>query len=225
MDGSISQRDCASPAPRVYNQLVVVVVDVLPEFLQSVRNVRPRLPRALPKHTLAYSQSSTSISTMEETPSRDNVLLRRPAITTVVLLTALLVPVVAVPYALTRRHTSRLMKQIDYLVVANADLQKFVSKSAHDIALKREDLAHMTSLLEKSKSDISLLRRDMSQTQVQLNSFQSATRAELQTLFDEGKLTRQVLPAGASQCATYIRHLCLHPSGTVLIYFLGLAYH
>lgn len=164
------------------------------------------------------------MSAMEETPSRDNVLLRRPAITTVVLLTALLVPVVAVPYALTRSRISRLTQQIDHLVAANADLQKLVSKSAHDISLRREELARVTSLLERSKGEISLLRRDTSQTQVQLNSFQSAARAELRTLLDEGKLTRQASPASASQCATYTRHSCLHPSDIVSIYFLGLAY-
>ncbi|KAG8218442.1 hypothetical protein J3R82DRAFT_4068 [Butyriboletus roseoflavus] len=136
---------------------------------------------------------------MKETPSRDNVLLRRPAITTVVLLTALLVPVVAVPYTFTRRRISRLSQQIDHLVAANADLQNLVSNSARDIALRRGEFARATSLIERSKGEISLLRRDISQTQVQLNSFQSATRAELQNLLDEGKLTRQALPASASQ--------------------------
>lgn len=138
-----------------------------------------------------------------ETPSRDNVLLRRPAITTVVLLTALLVPVVAIPYSLTRRHISRLAQRIDHLVAANADLQSAVSKSARETTLKREELARATSLLEKSKVEISLLRRDISQTQAQLNAFQSATRVELQSLLDEGKLTRQAPP----QC-TPVRNPC-----------------
>lgn len=158
-----------------------------------------------------------------ETPPRDNALLRRPAIATVVLLAALLVPVVAVPYALTRRRISRLTQRIDHLAAANTDLQNIVSNFARDIALRREELARAASLIERSKGELSLLRRDTSQTQVQLNSFQSATRAELQALLDEGKLTRQAPPASASQCATYIRHLCLHPSDIVLIYFLGLA--
>ncbi|KAG6378522.1 hypothetical protein JVT61DRAFT_12783 [Boletus reticuloceps] len=114
-------------------------------------------------------------------------LLRRPAITTVVLLTSLLVPIVAVPYALTRRHISRLTQQIDHLLAANANLQNAVSKSTRDVALRREELARAISI----EKDISLLRRDISQTQAQLNSFQSATRAELHSLLEEGKLMRQ----------------------------------
>jgi len=159
-----------------------------------------------------------------ETPPRDNALLRRPAITTVALLAALLVPVAALPYALTRRRISRLTQHIDHLAAANADLQNVVSKSARDIALGREELARATSLLERSKNDISLLRRDISQTQAQLNSFQSATRAELHSLSDEGKLTRQAPPPSVSQCATYVRHLYLHTPDIILIYFLGLAH-
>ncbi|KAN0097659.1 hypothetical protein V8E55_002105 [Tylopilus felleus] len=128
-----------------------------------------------------------------ETPSRDNPLLRRPALTTVLLLTTLIIPVVAIPYALTRRHVSRLTKQIDHLVAANADLRNIVFNSAREITLRREELARVTSLLERSKNEISLLRRDISQTQTQLNSFQAATRAELRSLLDEGKLTRHRL--------------------------------
>lgn len=157
--------------------------------------------------------------------SRDNVLLRRPAITTVVLLTTFLVPIVALPYALTRRRISHLTQQIDHLITANADLQSVITKSARNNALREEELARATSLLERSKNEMSLLRRDISQTQAQLNSFQSATRTELQALLDEGKLTRQALPASASQCALHVRHLLyLRPSDIVLIYFLGLAY-
>lgn len=142
-----------------------------------------------------------------ETPPRDNALLRRPAITTVALLAALLVPVAALPYVLTRRRISRLTQQIDHLVAANANLQNVVSKSARDITLGREELARATSLLERSKNEISLLRRDISQTQAQLNSFQSVTRAELHSLLDEGKLTRQarllVYPSAQPMFATY----------------------
>ncbi|KAH0839724.1 hypothetical protein J3R83DRAFT_662 [Lanmaoa asiatica] len=145
------------------------------------------------------SQPSRSMSASMETPSRDSVLLRRPAITTVAILTALLVPVVALPYTLTRRRITRLTQQVDHLVAANTDLQNLVSKSAHDISLRREELARAASLLEKSKSEISLLRRDISQTQAQLNSFQSATRAELHAFLEEGELTRQAPPASASQ--------------------------
>ncbi|KAF8559076.1 hypothetical protein OG21DRAFT_1493471 [Imleria badia] len=123
----------------------------------------------------------------------DNALLRRPAVTTALLLTVLLVPVVALPYALTRRHIARLSQQIDHLAAANADLHSVVSKSARGATLRREELARATSLLERSKTEISFLRRDISQTQAQLNSFQSATRAELQSLLDEGKLTRHHL--------------------------------
>ncbi|KAF8138251.1 hypothetical protein EV363DRAFT_1580094 [Boletus edulis] len=128
----------------------------------------------------------------------DNALLRRPAITTVVLLTSLLVPVVVVPYALTRRHISRLTQQIDHLLAANANLQNAVSKSTRDVALRREELARAISI----EKDISLLRRDISQTQAQLNSFHSATRAELHSLLEEGKLTRQ-----ACQCIP-VRNPC-----------------
>lgn len=130
---------------------------------------------------------------------RDNVLLKHPAVTTIVLLTTLLVPVAALPYALTRRRISYLTRQIDHVITANAGLQNVVSKSARDVALRQEELARTTSLLERLKNETSLLRRDISQTQAQLHSLQSITRAELQTLLDEGKLTRQALPASASQ--------------------------
>ncbi|KAG9317267.1 hypothetical protein JVU11DRAFT_1461 [Chiua virens] len=148
------------------------------------------------------SETMTEGSTSPAGPSqRDNVLLRWPAITTVVLLTTLIVPVAVLPYyALVRRRISRLTSQVDHLVTANTDLQNVVSKSAHDIALRREELGRAISLLEKSKSEISLLRRDISQTQTQLQSFQSTTRAELQSFSDEGKLTRQALPTCASLC-------------------------
>lgn len=217
-------RPCGQSLTRVSNQLVVVAVAV--DLLQCCLRVLATCDCvSLTEHYLSIHQlKAWSMSAMEETPSRDNVLLRRPAITTVVLLAALLVPVVAIPYTLTRRRVSCLTQQIDHLIAANADLQKLVSKSAHDIALRREEFARAISLLERSKGEISLLRRDISQTQVQLNSFQSATRTELQTLLDEGKLTRQALPTSASQCATCIRHSCLHPSDIVLIYFLGLVY-
>lgn len=155
--------------------------------------------------------------------TESNALLRRPAVTTVVLLTALLVPVAALPYALTRRHIARLSQQIDHLAAANADLHSVVSKSARETTLRREELARATSLLEKSKNEISLLRRDISQTQTQLNSFQSATRAELQSLLDEGELTRQAPPASASQCAT-MSATYTHTSDIISIYFLSLAY-
>lgn len=148
----------------------------------------------------------------------DNVLLRRPAITTVVLLTALLVPIAAVPYTLTRRHISRLTTQIDHLISANVEIQNAVSKSARDIALRQEQLERTTSLLEKSKNDIALLRRDISQTQAQLHSLQSATRAELQALLDEGKLTRQArLPVHPSAQPTPSTHICIFqkPSRTI----------
>ena len=157
---------------------------------------------------------------------RDNVLLRRPAITTVVLLTTLLVPAVTLPYVLTRRRILHLTKQIDQLVSANTDLQSVVSRSARDIAVKQEELARVSSLLERSKNEIYLLRHDISQTQAQLNSLQSATRSELQALSDEGKLTRQALPASALQCAIHLgHHLYIRPSDIDLIYFLGLGYH
>jgi len=154
----------------------------------------------------------------------DNVLLRRPAITTVVLLTALLVPVAAVPYALTRRRISRLTTQIDHLISANTDLQNAISKSTRDIALRQEQLERTTSLLEKSKHETALLRRDISQTQAQLHSFHSATRAELQTLLDEGKLTRNRLDLfprlglSLADVAAFMHEVELHhtlPSSTI----------
>ncbi|KAG9313866.1 hypothetical protein JVU11DRAFT_4634 [Chiua virens] len=117
-----------------------------------------------------------SRSTSEPGPlQRDNVLLRRPAITTVVLLATLIVPVAVLPYTLVSRRISRLTNQVDHIVAVNTDLQNVVSKSVHDIALRREELARAISLLKNSKSEIAHLRRDISQTQTQLQSFQSAT--------------------------------------------------
>ncbi|KAF9221933.1 hypothetical protein BS17DRAFT_784182 [Gyrodon lividus] len=128
-----------------------------------------------------------------DTPARENILLRRPAITTFVILAAFLTPFAVVPYVLTQRRISRLSHQLDQLLASNTALQKTVSRSTHEAALRKEELSRATSLLENSKKENQLLRRDISQTQAQHEAFQRATRTELQTLLAERKLSRERL--------------------------------
>jgi len=145
-------------------------------------------PQVAPTSTNTTSDASLLAN---DTPPGEGILLRRPAITTFVLLAAFLIPFALIPYVLTRRRMSCLSHQLDQLVANNAVLQKNVSTSTYQAVLRKEELSRAVSLLESSKKEIQLLRRDISQAQVQHEAFQVATRTELQSLLAERKLSRE----------------------------------
>ncbi|KIJ70348.1 hypothetical protein HYDPIDRAFT_122059 [Hydnomerulius pinastri MD-312] len=111
-----------------------------------------------------------------DTPQRDNILLRRPAITTFVVLATFLTPFAVLPYVLNRRRTSHLSTKLDQLVASNAALARSLSRSLHEKALRKEELRRATSLLEEAKKEIHFLRRDISQIQAQHEAFEITSR-------------------------------------------------
>ncbi|KAH7887983.1 hypothetical protein F5I97DRAFT_935340 [Phlebopus sp. FC_14] len=139
-------------------------------------------------------------ATAGNSSAHNNILLRRPAITTFIVLATFLTPVAVIPYVLTRRRVTQLSTKLQELAATRT----------------QSELIRTASLLEGARKEIHLLRRDLVRVQSEQEALESVTRSRLSQLLGDRQMTRDRLDTlpqlgiSLANIAAFMHEVALH---------------
>ncbi|KAG6334388.1 hypothetical protein ID866_4709 [Astraeus odoratus] len=162
-----------------------------------------------PEVPLPSASTSRDSADVSGPPSRENILLRRPAITSFVALATFLIPFAIIPYVSASRRITRMSRQLDQLAATTDALRKNVQTLSREVVIRKE--------LDVLRQDLLLLRRDIEQSRARLESSDSARRAEWLKHTGESKHIRERLDMLLPQLGTSLADIAAFMEETELL--------